>query len=72
MNDLSWSEWGERFNYFLQRAARVLTPEHFILGGGASKKLAKFADQLTVDTPVRVAHFKNNAGIVGAALAVEH
>jgi len=68
-NDLSWAEWGARFDYFLQRTARVITPEHFILGGGASKKLDKFADQLTVETPIRVAEFRNNAGIVGAALA---
>jgi polyphosphate glucokinase len=69
VNDLSWSQWGERFNYFLERAARVCTPEHFILGGGASKKLDKFAKKLTVDTPVRAAHFGNNAGIIGAAIA---
>lgn len=71
VNDLSWSKWGKRFDYFLQRAARVCTPEHFIIGGGASKKLDKFAHQLTVDTPVRVARFKNNAGIIGAAIAAQ-
>lgn len=66
--DLSWSEWGGRFNYFLERTARVCTPDHFIIGGGASKKLHKFEDQLTVGTPVRVAQFMNNAGIIGAAI----
>ncbi len=71
VNDLSWSEWGDRFNYFLERATRVFTPTTFILGGGASKKLAKFAGQLTVDTPVLVAQFGNNAGIVGAAIAAQ-
>ncbi len=71
VDDLSWSQWGERFNYFLERVVRVFTPAHFIIGGGASKKLGKFADQLTVDTPVRVAQFKNNAGIIGAAIAAE-
>ncbi len=71
VNDLSWPEWGGRFNYFLQRAVRVCTPDHFILGGGASKKLDKFSDQLTVDTPIRVAQFMNNAGIIGAAITAE-
>ncbi|BAN02087.1 polyphosphate--glucose phosphotransferase [Ilumatobacter coccineus] len=66
---LGWDEWGERFNYFLQRVARVFTPAHFILGGGASKKLHKFGDKLDVDASIHVAHFRNNAGIVGAALA---
>ncbi len=69
VNDLSWAEWGVRFNYFLERTARVCTPEHFIIGGGASTKLDKFGHKLTVDTPIRVAHFRNNAGIIGAAIA---
>ena len=69
VNDLSWSEWGARFNYFLQRVVRVFTPETFIVGGGASKKFDKFAGQLTVETPIRIAQFGNNAGIVGAAIA---
>ena len=68
-NDLSWTEWGERFNYFLQRTSRVFAPDHFIIGGGASKKLDRFVDQITVDAPVQVAQFKNNAGIIGAAIA---
>ena len=68
---LSWTEWGDRFNYFLQRTARVFAPDHFVLGGGASKKLDKFIGQLTVDTPIRVAQFKNNAGIIGAAIAAD-
>ncbi len=69
VDDLSWHDWGERFNYFLQRVARVFTPAHFILGGGASKKLDKFSEKLEVDASIRVASFRNNAGIVGAAIA---
>ena len=72
-NDLSWDEFGERFNYFLQRVSRVFAPAHFIIGGGASKKLHKFGDKLDVDASIRVAQFGNNAGIVGAAIAArEH
>ena len=68
--DLSWQEWGARFDRFLLRAARVCTPEHFILGGGASKKFDRFSDSLTVKTPVHTARFLNDAGIVGAAMTV--
>ncbi len=68
-DDLSWSQWGKRFNYFLQRVDRVFTPAAYILGGGASKKFDKFSDRITVDTPVLVAEFGNNAGIIGAAIA---
>lgn len=71
LNDLSWEEWGKRFNFFLKRVARVFSPNHFIIGGGASKKLHKFEKQITVKTPMRVAKFKNNAGIIGAAIAAE-
>ncbi len=66
---LSWEEWGERFDRFLGRAARVCTPDHFILGGGVSKKYDNFRHVLTVSTPIHVAHFRNNAGIIGAAMA---
>lgn len=69
VDDLSWDEWGERFNYFLQRVERVMSPAHFILGGGASKKLEKFSEKLHVDASIQVASFRNNAGIVGAAIA---
>lgn len=67
--DLSWEEWGARFDGFLRRAARVCTPNHFILGGGASKKFAKFEETLSVATPIHIARFLNNAGIIGAAMA---
>ena len=69
MNNLSWDEWGERFNYFLERVDRVMTPDHYILGGGASKKFDQFKHTLTVPTPIHVAKKLNEAGIIGAAVA---
>lgn len=69
VHELDWGTWGRRFDYFLRKTQRVLTPDHFILGGGASKKYVRFADEITVKTPVHIAHFRNNAGIIGAALA---
>ena len=66
---LSWSEWGDRFDYFLRKTVRVFMPDHIVLGGGVSKKFEKYADRLTVDRPIHIARFRNNAGIVGAALA---
>ena len=67
--ELSWPEWGERFNAFLKRADRVCSPDHFIIGGGTSRKFDRFRDCLTVPTPIHVAKFMNNAGIIGAAAA---
>jgi len=66
--DLSWTKWGKRFNWFLERTARVFAPDHFILGGGASKKFDKYEHCIEVRVPVHLARFGNNAGIIGAAL----
>jgi len=43
----------------------------FIIGGGISKESEKYLPLLTIDTPVVPAQFLNEAGIVGAALAVK-
>lgn len=67
--DLTWPQWGERFNAFLTRVDRVCSPDHFIIGGGTSKKFHEFEDTITVSTPIHVAKFLNNAGIIGAAVA---
>lgn len=69
--ELSWEDWGKRFDFFLSHVKRVFSPNHFILGGGASKKMDLYKDQLTVDVPIKIAKFKNNAGIIGAAMVVE-
>ena len=69
VHDLSWDEWGLRFNYFLERVARVFSPDHFIIGGGASKSFSKYEGAIRVPTTMHVARFRNNAGIIGAAVA---
>ncbi len=70
-NNLSWDEWGQRFNYFLERVARVFSPDHFIIGGGASKEFPQYHDAIKVPTAIHVAKFRNNAGIMGAAVAAD-
>ncbi len=67
-DELSYPEWGKRFNKFLKIVNGLTSPDLIILGGGASKKLQRFEGQITIKTPVIVAQFQNNAGIVGAAL----
>jgi len=66
--DLSWKKWGERFNTYLSMMEALFWPDLIILGGGASKKFAKFEAQINIATPVKPAVFLNQAGIVGAAL----
>lgn len=69
LNKLTWDEWGPRFNYFLERVSRVFSPDHLILGGGASKKFQQFEDAIKVPAAIHVAKFRNDAGIIGAAVA---
>ena len=68
-NNHSWSVWAKRFNHVLGEMEALFQPDQFILGGGISKRPELFAHHLTVDTPIRMASLKNEAGIIGAALA---
>lgn len=71
--ELSFEEWGKRFNKFMKHVERILTPDLVILGGGVSKHIHKFRDQITVRTPFVVSEKLNNAGIIGAAVnAADH
>ena len=65
---LSLEEWAKRFDIFLHHIQTIHTPKLFILGGGISKKYDEFKKHLTIETPIEVAKFRNNAGIVGAAI----
>jgi polyphosphate glucokinase len=69
--NLSYKSWGKRFNKFLKHTVRILSPDLFILGGGASKKMDKFIDTITIDVPVIAAEKGNDAGIIGAAVAAK-
>lgn len=66
---LSWKQWAARFDLVLQRFDALFSPNLFIVGGGISKKHAKFLSLFTVRTPVVPAQMLNEAGIMGAALA---
>ena len=67
-NNLTYEEWGKRFNKFLKLVEFIFSPDLIILAGGASKKLDKYQKYLTVEVPVIPSQFENEAGIVGAAL----
>ena len=65
---LKWKEWAPRFDDYLLYLEQLFNPDLFIIGGGASKKEHKFADKLTIKTPVKMAELRNDAGIIGAAM----
>jgi polyphosphate glucokinase len=67
--DLSWKQWAKRLNIFLGVLDGLFSPDLYIIGGGVSKKHEKFFPLLTTPTPILPAGLKNEAGIVGAAMA---
>ena len=66
--DLTLKQWAIRFDALLEYTRIVFSPSLIILGGGISKKYDKFKEHLTTEVIVKVAQFKNNAGIIGAAM----
>jgi len=68
---LKWGEWAARVNEYLALLESLFSPDLFILGGGVSKKHEKFLSKLDIRARVVPAQLRNEAGIVGAALAAE-
>ncbi len=69
--DLSWKKYAKRLNRYLQEMEKLFWPDLFVVGGGISKQSEKFLPLLTIETPIVPAELLNDAGIVGAALAVK-
>jgi len=65
---LSYPEWGKRVNQYLKHVELVISPDLIIIGGGASKKMDLFKEELHLDTKVVPAQMLNEAGTVGAAM----
>lgn len=68
-NDMSWKKWGKRVSEYMRHVEFLFSPDLFIFGGGVSKRFEEFAPYLNVKTPVVPAALRNDAGIVGAAMA---
>ncbi|MCP3963027.1 MAG: ROK family protein [bacterium] len=68
---LPWEKWAGHLDEYLHILEDLLNPKLFILGGGVSKKHEKYLHYITADTPVVPAEMRNDAGIVGAALAAK-
>jgi polyphosphate glucokinase len=66
---LSRKRWTQRFNKYLCYLEGLFWPDLFIVGGGGVKKQDKVEAIFTTRTPVKFAKFKNQAGIIGAAIA---
>jgi len=66
---LSRKRWNQRLNKYLCYLEALFWPDLFILGGGGVKKPEKFDGAFKTRTPVQFAQFRNQAGIIGAAIA---
>ena len=71
--DLSWGDWAGRVDEFLEQMEGLLWPGLIVIGGGVSRKSDKFLPLLTIRLRAKVvpAALLNDAGIVGAAMAVD-
>lgn len=67
-NNLSWSEFGKRFNKFIRHVDAVFNPDLIVLGGGASKNFVEYKKHLKAHAEVKPAILANTAGTVGAAV----
>ncbi len=70
--DLSWDKFGKRVNRYLNRLEFLFWPDLIVLGGGVSKKYELYSHMFDLETEVKPAKLKNQAGIVGAAMAAKH
>ncbi len=67
--DLSWKKWAKRLNEYLAHMELLFSPDLFSLGGGVSKKHKKYLYRLKTRADIVPARLRNEAGIIGAAMA---
>ncbi|TDD91622.1 ROK family protein [Saccharopolyspora karakumensis] len=67
--ELSYEEWAPRVTRYIQSLEKFIWPDLIIAGGGVSRKGHKWIPLLETRTPVVAAALRNDAGIVGAAMA---
>jgi len=67
--DLDWHEWTEAVNLVLEAYHSLFWPDLFIIGGGVTENWEQFGDLLQSRAEIVRAHFGNDAGIIGAAMA---
>jgi len=66
---ISWKAWAADLDEHLLVIERLFSPRLFIIGGGVSKRADLFIPRLTVRAQVVPAKLRNDAGIVGTAMA---
>ncbi|MFC5995841.1 polyphosphate--glucose phosphotransferase [Pseudonocardia hispaniensis] len=65
---LDWQTWAQRLTSYFTRIEALLWPDLIVVGGGVSKKSAKWLPHVHIRTPILPAALLNDAGIIGAAV----
>ena len=68
--NLSWDTWSKRVKRYLKYMEMLFSPDCIIIGGGVSENPELFFPYLDLKTEILPARMANDAGIIGAALAV--
>jgi polyphosphate glucokinase len=68
--NLTWEDWASRITSYLKEMEKLFWPELIILGGGVSKKEDEFIRHIKIQSKLVMAKSKNEAGIIGSALAM--
>jgi polyphosphate glucokinase len=66
---LGWQEWADAVNEVLATYHALLWPDVFIIGGGVTENWQQFGPLLRSRAEILPARFRNDAGMIGAALA---
>jgi polyphosphate glucokinase len=65
---LSLAAWAARLQEYLNKVEILLSPDHIVLGGGISSDFDVYRPMLDLCTPLVAAHYRNQAGVIGAAM----
>jgi len=68
---LSWPAWAAAVNEVLAAYHALLWPDVFIIGGGVTENWEHFGPLLMSRAEIVPAHFRNDAGMIGAAMAAD-
>jgi polyphosphate glucokinase len=68
---LSYKEWAPRLQRFYSHVDFLFSPDLIVVGGGISRKAAKFLPMIDIRSEIVAAQLENQAGIAGAAMAAE-
>lgn len=66
---LTAGQWVVLAQPYFDELERLLRPEQWIMAGGVSNSFSDYFTLVNLAKPIRVAHFGQHAGIVGAAVA---